>query len=172
MNRTRYTGALLVLLLALVVILALAYGTRSGRRAVRQVSRVVRLARSATRIYPQPVLTLRMWSGAEGAAYRIQVFESGRFVVSGPESAERTLPNDTTVSLLELGRAALGDFNSEGCNTASGDRNADLYLLIDGEWRGSVCRRSLDWPRGAETRRLLDEISRQLPNDMKLPVEF
>jgi hypothetical protein len=170
--KTIRNTATVLFLLSLVVVLALAYGTRSGRRAVRQVSRVVRLARNATHIYPQPVLMLRIWSGAGKVAFRVQVFESGRLVVTGRESAERQLPDDTTTLLLEAGQEALADFNNDGCNVANGDRNAELYLMIDGQWMGTLCRNAVDWPRGAKTRRLLDEINHQLPDAMKLPVEF
>jgi hypothetical protein len=113
-----------------------------------------------------------MWGGPREVGFRLEVFESGRLVVSGRESVERTLPGDTAARLVEIGTMALGDFSSLGCNMVKDGMNADLYLMIDGEWSGSVCRNSLDWPRGAETRRLLDEISRQLPSGVKLPVEF
>lgn len=116
---------------------------------------------------------LTIW-GREGA-FRLEVFESGRLIVSARERVEATLSTDTAERLFELGTAALGDFSSRGCEPwHKGGMNAELYVLIDGGWIGSVCRNSLDWPQGAgaETRRLLDEINRRLPKGVTLPVEF
>jgi hypothetical protein len=118
---------------------------------------------------------LKIWGGPREVVFQLEVFESGRLVVSGRESVERTLSTDTAARLFELGTVALGDFNSHGCEPwRTGSMNAALYVLIDGAWAGSLCRNSLDWPKeaGAETHRLLDEISRYLPNGVKLPVEF
>jgi hypothetical protein len=118
---------------------------------------------------------LKIWGGPHEAVFRLEVFESGRLVVSGRENVERTLSADTAQRFFELGIAALGDFNSQGCEPwRKGSMNAALYVLIDGGWRGSVCRNSLDWPKeaGAETHRLLNEIRRYLPNGVKLPAEL
>lgn len=165
----RHNVAALLVVVGMVIIVGLSYGTRSGRRAVRQVSGAVRLVRNTTQIYPPPILLLRIRVRSDSAEARLEVkvFQSGRFVASGQESVDRTLSAETTEKLFELGKAALGDFSSDGCDVASGTRSADLYLLIDGAWIGSVCRRSSKWPQGAETRRLLDQISRQLPDSTK-----
>ncbi len=174
MKTTRHTAAALLVLLIVVAILALSFGTRPGRRAVRQASRAARLVRNATHIYPSPVLMLRIWGGREGA-FRLEVFESGRLIVSGRERVEATLSTDTAERLFELGTAALGDFSSRGCEPSrKGRMNAELYVLTDGGWNGSICRNSLDWPQGAgaETRRLLDEINRHLPKGVTLPVQL
>lgn len=172
MKTTRSTAAGLVVLLVVVAVLVLSFGTRSGRRAVRQVSRVARLTRNATQIYPSPVLMVKIWGGPREAAFQLEIFESGRLVVSGRENVEGTLSAETAQRLVELGIAALGDFNSQGCEPwRKGSMNAALYVLIGGGWRGSVCRNSLDWPKeaGAETHRLLNEIGRYLPDGAKLP---
>jgi hypothetical protein len=118
---------------------------------------------------------LNIWGGPREAVFQLEVFESGRLVVSGRENVEGTLSTDTAKRLFELGTVALGDFSSQGCEPwRKGSMNAALYVLIDGGWWGSSCRNSLDWPKeaGAETHRLLDEISRYLPHGVKLPVEF
>ena len=169
------TLVLLVVLVLVVAVLALSYGTRSGRQAVRQVSRVARLARNATQIYPSPVLMLKISGGPREAGFQLEVFESGRLVVSGRDNVEETLSAATAHRLFELGIAALGDFSSRGCEPwRKGNVNATLYVLIDGGWWGSSCRNSLDWPKqaGAETHRLLNEIRRYLPNGQKFPAEF
>jgi hypothetical protein len=164
----------LITLLVVFAVVAVSLGTRSGREAARQASRAVRLVRNATHIYPSPVLTLRIWDRPRDFAFRLELFESGRLVVSGREGVEETLPSDTAERLFHLGTVALGDFSSRGCESwRNGDMNADLYVMIDGEWNGSICRNSLDWPQGAgtETHRLLDQVSRYLPKGVKLPVE-
>jgi hypothetical protein len=117
---------------------------------------------------------LKIWRPPE-AVFQLELFESGRLVVSGREEVEGTLSADTAQRLFELGSAALGDFSSQGCEPwRKGSMNAALYVLIDGGWRGSLCRNSLDWPKGAgaETQRLLNEIGRYLPKGVKLPAEF
>jgi len=118
---------------------------------------------------------LRIWDGPRETVFQLEVFESGRLVVSGPEDVEGTLSTDAAERLFELGTLAFGDFNSQGCEPwRKGRTHAALYVLIDGNWAGSLCRGSLDWPEGAgaQTHRLLDEISRHLPNGVRLPVEF
>ena len=175
MKATRSTAVVLVVLLVVVAVLALSFGTRSGRQAVRQVSRVGRLVRNATHIYPSPVLMLKIWGGPRERAFQLELFESGRLIVSGRENVERTLSTDTAERLFQLGTVALGDFSSQGCEPwRKGGMNAALYVLIDGGWTGSICRNSLDWPKGAgaETHRLLNEIGPYLPNGVKLPPEF
>ncbi len=175
MKATRATFVVLITLLVVFAVVAVSLGTRSGRQAARQASRAARLVRNATRIYPSPVLTLRIWDRPRDFAFRLELFESGRLVVSGRDSVEGTVSTETAERLFELGTVALGDFNSRGCEPwRKGDVNADLYVMIDDEWRGSLCRNSLDWPKeaGADTHRLLGEISRYLPKSVKLPVEF
>jgi len=172
---TRSTLVVLITLLVVFAVVAVSLGTRSGRQVARQASRAVRLLRNATHIHPSPVLTLRIWDRPRDFAFRLELFESGRLVVSGREGVEETLPSDTAERLFHLGTVALGDFSIRGCESwRNGDMNADLYVMIDGEWNGSICRNSLDWPKGAgtETHRLLDQISRYLPKGLKLPVEF
>ena len=125
MKTTRSTAVVFVVVVVVVAVLALSFGTRSGRRAVRQVSRVVRLARNATHLYPSPVLMLKIWGGPREAAFQLEVFESGRLVVSGRENVEDTLSADTAQRLFELGRPALGDFSSHGCEPwRKGNMNA------------------------------------------------
>ena len=172
---TRSTLVVLIALLVVFAVIGVSLGTRSGRQAARQASRAVRLVRNATHIYPSSVLKLRIWDRHREFVFQLELFESGRLVVSGREGVEETLPTDTAERLFHLGTVALGDFSSRGCEPwRNGEMNADLYVLIDGEWNGSICRNSLDWPKGAgtETHRLLDQISRHLPKAVKLPVEF
>jgi len=172
---TRSTLVVLITLLVVFAVVAVSLGTRSGRQAVRQASRAVRLVRNATRIYPSPVLMLRIWDRPRESVFQLELFESGRLVVSGQETVQETLSTDTAERLFHLGTVALGDFSSRGCEPwRNGEMNADLYVLISGEWNGALCRNSWDWPEGAgtETHRLLDQISRYLPKGVKLPVEF
>ena len=175
MKPTRSSLVVLITLLVVFAVLAVSLGTRPGRQAARQASRAVRLVRNATQIYPSPVLTLRIWDRSRDLVFRLELFESGRLVVSGREGVEETLPADIAERLFHLGNVALGDFSSSGCEPwRNGEMNADLYVLIDGEWNGSICRNSFDWPKGAgtETHQLLDQIRRHLPKNVKLPVEF
>ena len=138
-----------------------------GTAAVRQVS-----ASSSPKQATATIVTVEVKIWRPRSGFSIEIFESGRLVVSGRENVEGTLSAETAQRLVELGIAALGDFNSQGCEPwRKGSMNAALYALIGGGWRGSVCRNSLDWPKeaGAETHRLLNEIGRYLPDGAKLP---
>ena len=135
------------------------YGVPSGREIRRESLRVLRLAGNVTGIHAVPALKMTTWSAARGALV-VEVYESGRVVVSGRgDSFERSLPPIVIGEILERGRAALGDFNSDGCGTERGGVSSELYLLLDGRWFGSVCRDASEWPRGSETERLLEQLA-------------
>lgn len=155
----RPVTALIVVVFATVAALAFLYGVPSGRKARRETLRAFRVARNATGIYPLPVLTLKMWNGMPEGVLLVEVYESGRLVVSGRgKTIERQLTPDAVERIIQSGMAALGDFSSHGCGTRVGGRNSALYVLIDGAWAGSVCRDASDRPEGLETKRLLAEI--------------
>jgi hypothetical protein len=158
------TTAAVALAVAVALLLAFLYAVPSGRRARREVSRAFRLAGNATGVYPIPVLTIKMWRGTRQEVLLIEVYESGRLVVSRHgERIERQLTRDVSARIVESGSLALGDFNSSGCDTERGGVNAELYLLRDGAWTGSICRDAPDRPRGFETRRLFAEIGSHVP---------
>jgi hypothetical protein len=161
---TRSAAAVIVLLLVTVTALTFLYGVPSGRRARREALRVFRLAGNATGLHPLPVLTLRMWGGDLKSVLLVEVYESGRVVVSGRgDRIERHLTREAAESIIETGKAALGDFSAAGCGTQRGGLSSELYVLIDGKRIGSICRDASKWPRGSETRRLLADIERYLP---------
>jgi hypothetical protein len=172
MKTARSTTAVLLVILSVVALLAFLYATPFGRRSRRQALRGFRLAGNATGVFLQPALTVRMWGGTGERVLRIEVYDSGRVIVSGRQRTELQLAPDVAEGIVEIGRAALGDFNSSGCNTGTGGPNAELYLMIDGAWAGSVCRDSSEWPRGFETKRLFREIERHLPGVRMLAGEF
>jgi hypothetical protein len=158
------TTAVVALVVAVAVLLAFLYAVPSGRRARRETSRAFRLARNATGVYPIPVLTIKMWRGTRQGVLLIEVYESGRLVVSRyGERSERQLTRDVSARIVESGSLALGDFSSPGCDTERGGVNAELYLLRDGAWMGSICRDAPDWPSGFETKRLFAEIGSHVP---------
>jgi hypothetical protein len=158
------TMAVVALAFAVTVVLAFLYAVPSGRHARRETLRAFRLARNATGLYPLPVLTIKMWRGTGQAAVLIEVYESGRLVVSRHgERIERQLTRDVLARIVETGKLALGDFSSLGCDTERGGVNAQLYLLSDGAWMGSICRDASAWPRGFDTKRLFTEIGRHVP---------
>ena len=157
MKIPRTATALVVL--ATVATLAFLYAVPSGRRARRETLRALRLARNATGIYPLPGLTVKMWDGTPQGLLLVEVYESGRLVVSGRgKRIERQLTPDAAEGIIESGKAALGDFSAHGCGAKPGGLNSALYVLIDGGWAGSVCRDAAGPPRGFETKRLLAEI--------------
>lgn len=159
MKIPRPAPALVALVLATVAALAFLYGAPSGRRARRESLRAVRLVRNATGIYPLPVLTVRMWNGTPAEVLLVEVYESGRLVVSDRgQRIERQLTPDAAERIIEGGKGALGDFSQHGCGAKPGGLNSALYVLIDGAWAGSVCRDASDRPQGFETKRLLAEI--------------
>jgi hypothetical protein len=151
--------AVVVVMVATGAILAFLYGVPSGRRARRETVRALRLARNTTGIYPLPMLTVRMWNGTAQGLLLVEVYASGRLVVSDRgERIERQLTRDAAERIIAIGKDALGDFSSRSCGTKPGGLNSALYVLIDGTWAGSVCRDVSDWPHGVETKRLLAEI--------------
>jgi hypothetical protein len=159
---TRVTTVVIVSVLAVVAMLGVLYGVPSGRQARREGLRVFRLARNATGIYPVPTLRVRTWSAARSALV-VELYESGRVVVSGRgDPFERHLTPMVAGEILEAARAALGDFSSDGCGTQRGGVSSELYLLIDGRWFGSVCRDAVKWPRGSETKRLLEQLATEV----------
>lgn len=159
MKIPRTAMALVVFVLAAVAALAFLYGAPSGRRVRRESLRAFRLVRNATGIYPQPALTVTMWRGTPPAVLLVEVYESGRLVVSDRgKRRERQLSPDAAERLIEIGKAALGDFSRHACGTKPGGLNSALYVLIDGAWAGSVCRDASDRPDGFETKRLFAEI--------------
>jgi hypothetical protein len=159
MKSPRTATAFVVFVLAAVAALSFLYAAPSGRRVRREILRAVRLARNATGIYPQPVLTVTMWSGTPPVVVLVEVYESGRLVVSDRgKQVERQLSPDAAERLIESGKAALGDFSQHACGTKRGGVNSALYVLIDGAWTGSVCRDASDRPDGFKTKRLLTEI--------------
>ena len=159
------TKAVVALVVAVAVVLAFLYAVPSGRRARREALRALRLGRNATSIYPVPVLTIKMWRGTGRGVLRIELYESGRLVVVSrrDERIERQLTRDDSVRIIETGTLALGDFSSLGCGTERGGLNAELYLLRDGAWTGSVCRDAPNRPPGFETKRLFAEIESHVP---------
>jgi hypothetical protein len=159
---TRGTTVVIVIVLAAVATLGFLYGVPSGRQARRESLRVFRLARNAAGIYAVPALKLRMWSAARGALL-VELYQSGRVVVSGRgDRFERQLTPMVAGEIFERGRAALGDFSSDGCGTQRGGASSELYLLVDGRWVGSVCRDAAEWPRGSETKRLLEQLASEV----------
>jgi hypothetical protein len=137
--------------------------TPIGRQVARQAMRGARLASAATGVYPQPVVVLRFWGETRESAIRVEVYRSGRLVVTRRDRVEVSLDPEVAEQIIAAAELALGDFNAEGCNTSQGGINADLYLLVRGEWSGSVCHGAFDWPRGPKTRELLKDISGRLP---------
>lgn len=159
----RAITTVLVLVVVGIAVLGLLYGLPTGRQARRESLRVLRLARNATGIYALPVLTVRMWSASRGALL-VEMYQSGRVVVSGRGNAfERQLTPAIAGEIFGIGTAALADFSSDGCGTEPRGVSADLYLLLDGRWVGSLCRDASDWPRGFETKRLLEQLAREVP---------
>src|SRR5512132_2370550 len=127
-------ASVLVLLIVVVAIATLGflYGVPSGRHVRRESLRIFRLAGNITGIYRIPVLTLRTWSPARGALL-VELYESGRVVVSGRgDPFERQLTPAVAGEMFEKGRAAFGDFSSDGCGTERGGISSELYLLLDG----------------------------------------
>jgi hypothetical protein len=162
----------LVVLVASVAMLAFLYGTSAGRRGRRQALRVVRLAANLTQIYPLPVLTIKMWRGTGRPVLDVAVYESGRLIISGRESTQVQLSRDAVERIVEMGQAARGDFGSDECGTVAGGANAELYLLINGAWVGSICHDAPEWPGGTRTQQLLAEIQNHVPGGRKLRSEF
>lgn len=157
----------------LILALVGSYFTPVGRRASLAAIRVAHLAANATGISPRPSLMLRIWGEPPASGFGVEVYASGRFVVAAQgRRAERRLEREVADAIVATGRAALGDFGSEGCAATRPSMKADLYLMVDGRWMGSVCRNAVDWPQGPHTRHLLEKINEQLPAGMPLPVRF
>ena len=162
MNRTRFVALAVIIVLVGVIILGFLYAVPYGRGVRRESLRVFRLALNATGVYARPAISMKLWSPTRGVLL-VDVYESGRVMVSGRGDAfERTLSPMISGEIFETARAALGDFSSDGCGTERGGVTAELYLLLDGRWVGSVCRDASDWPRGHETKRLLDQLANQV----------
>jgi hypothetical protein len=158
-------AAVVALVVAVAVALAFLYAVPSGRRARRETLRALRLGMNATGIYRVPVLTIKMWRGTRQGVLLVELYESGRLVVVSRrgERIERQLTRDESVRIVETGMLALGDFSSLGCDTDRGGLNAELYLLRDGAWTGSICRDAPNRPPGLETTRLFAEIESHVP---------
>ena len=151
-------STLVGVVLAVAAALAFLYAVPSGRTVRREALRALRRAGNITGLHPLPILRVKTWTGRRGVLL-IEVYESGRTVVSGRgDSIDAQLTPDAARAVIESGRLALGDFSGDGCGTMRGGVSAELYVLIDGAWVGSVCRDASEWPRGAETRRLLDQL--------------
>jgi hypothetical protein len=162
---------LAVLVVALLWLAAgLLIWTPLGRRAERAGTHLAGVVRTATdRVYPRPVILLRIWRRNDEPAFRAEVYRSGSLVVYWRGKFERRLPPSTVDRLLVLTAAAWGDFSAYGCDQAADGINADLYLLVSGHWAGTSCRRSSDWPAGADTRQLLEEMRSLLPGEITIP---
>lgn len=159
------TMTVVALVVAAAVVLVFLYAVPSGRRARREALRVLRVGRNATGLYPVPVLTIKMWRGTQQGPLRIELYESGRLLVVSRhgERVERQLTRDESAGIVEAGMLAFGDFSSLGCDTERGGLNAELYLLKDGAWMGSICRDAPTRPHGFETKRLFMEIESHIP---------
>jgi len=158
------TTAVVALVVALPVVLAFLYAVPTGRHVRRETLRAFRLARNATGMYPLPVLTIKMWRATGQAAVLVEVYESGRLVVSRHgERIERQLTRDVSARIVETGMLALGDFSSLGCDSQRAGLNAELYLLRDGALMGTICRDARNRPGGFETKRLFAEIESHVP---------
>jgi hypothetical protein len=168
MKRIGAVAAVLLAVLAVSVLL-LTHWTAWGRWVGRETRLATTAVRSATQsIYPEPALTLEMWRGGRVAAFRVELFESGRLVAYGAHKSEQQLKNGGTKLILDLAsRAAHSDFNVQGCETATDGLNARISLLHDGRMMRVTCRNAARWPRGPATRQLLAEIRNHLPDDLK-----
>jgi hypothetical protein len=167
---TRDTTLSLVAL-GLVAVLALSYGTPAGRRLARQAQRGARVIYNVSGD-ALPAVVLRFWGDAPASALEVKVYESGRIVVSRPGRAHAVRDRAAAEKIIAASQLALGDFNASGCDSSPGGMNGDLFTLVRGERRGSVCRHALDWPRGRWTRQLLRDVAEHLPPDAMLPVKF
>jgi hypothetical protein len=170
--KTRSITPVILVIFTGAAILALLYGTSLGRRGRREALRVVRLAGNITQIYPRPVLTTKIWRGTRHPVLDVEVYESGRLMISGRENIKVQLPRDAVDGIVEIGKAALGDFGSGACGTVPGGVNAELYLTISGARMGSICHDAPDSPHGPQTARLLAEIQSHLPAGRRLHGEF
>jgi len=157
--------------LGLVVVLALSYGTPVGRRLAHQALRGARVVYNVSGD-ALPAVVLRFWGDAPASAIDVKVYESGRIVVSRPGRTDVVRDRAATGKIIAASQLALGDFNASGCDISPGGFNADLFTLVRGERRGSVCRHAVDWPQGRWTRQLLRDVAEHLPPDAMLPVKF
>lgn len=173
MKRGWLIAAIVLGVLLVLAVLLSSQRTSFARRAAREASRAARFVTNISQqVSPRPVVIVRIWDAPRSRAFRVELFESGLLVVSSGYKAERQLSRDATEHIVEMATLALGQFNARGCETVSNGSSADLYVMADGRWQGSVCRNWVDWPRGAETRQLLIEIRSQLPSDMTFPIDF
>ncbi len=168
MKRIGAIAAVLLAVLALSILLS-THWTGLGRWVGRETRRAATVVRTTTQaIYPQPVLTLRIWRGRRMSAFRVELFQSGRLVAYGAHKSEQQLDGAARDRMLDLARtAAVSDFNVEGCRTAAGGINAEVSLLNDGKMMRVTCHDAAAWPRGVKTAHLLAEIRGHLPDDMK-----
>lgn len=163
MKSTRPTAFILVIVPVGVAILGFLYAVPYGRDMRRESVRVFRVAGNVTGIYTTPIVKLRTRTAARGAL-SVEVYESGRVVVSGRGTAfEAQLAPQVAREIFETARLALGDFSANGCGTSPGGIASDLYLLLDGRRVGSTCREAAEWPQGSETKRLLEQLANQVP---------
>ncbi len=167
-KKIHYLAVLVIALLWLAA--GLLIWTPLGQRAERAGTHLAGVIRTATdSVYPRPVILLRIWRRNDEPAFRAEVYKSGLLVVYWRRKFQRQLPPGTVERLLAMTAAARGDFGAFGCDQAPDGINADLYQLVNGRWAGSSCRHSSDWPTGAETRRLLEELRSLLPADITIP---
>ena len=167
-KKTHYLAVLVIALLWLAA--GLLIWTPLGRWAERAGTRLSgKVLRITDRVYPRPLVLLRVWRPADEPAFRAEVYPSGLLVVYWNGKHEKQLPNGVVDRLFVLAQVARGDFGAHGCGDAPDGINADLYVLMDGHWSGTSCRQSSSWPTGAETRRLLAELRTQLPEGIPIP---
>jgi len=162
MKGTRLRGLALVTLLAIVASVAFLYAASYGRRLRHQGVRVLRLARNATGIYPVPSLKLKTQGEGRGALL-VEVYESGRVVVSGRgNQLERQLTRTDAGAILETGKAAIEEFNGGGCGSKRGRITSELDLLLDGRWVGRACADAGELPSGPANKRLREELAKNV----------
>ncbi len=168
MKRIGAVAAVLLAVLAISILVS-THWTGWGRWVGRETRRATRAVRNATQaIHPQPLLTLKIWRGGRVAAFRVELFQSGRLVAYGAHQSEQQLESGDTKLILDLARtAANADFNVQGCDTVTDGLNAELSLQTDGSTLRVLCRNAALWPRGPATARLMTEIRSHLPDDLK-----
>lgn len=163
MNKTGFRGLVLVTLLAIVAGIAFLYTVSYGRRLRHQGVRVARLARNATGIYPTPALKFKT-RGERRGALLVEVYESGRVVVSGRGAPlDRQLTRAAAGEILETGKAAIEELSGAGCGTTHGGMTSELDLLLDGRWVGRACSDTAGLPQGPASKRLREQLTTNVP---------
>ena len=163
MTKTSVRGLVLVTLLAIVAAVGFLYTVSYGRRLRHQGMRVVRLARNATGIYPSPSLKFKT-RGERRGALLVEVYESGRVVVSGRGNRlDRQLTRAAAGEILVTGKAAIEELGGTGCGTTRGEITSELDLLLDGRWVGRACQDTAELPQGPASKRLVQELATNIP---------